>query len=130
MTEATKQSNRTSNISSSTNESHESMSKSSHPPQPSTFRPTFPTRSSYNYTQAEAQSRAERSSTSAIDAKFAVIREGEASSQLGGHGEMWKPGFGRTQSWSEQDMKHSMQARLMEGGNGPRGLGFSEDRKV
>ena len=36
----------------------------------------------------------------------------------------WKPGFDRTQSWNEQDMKRKYQERLLNGEEGKKG-GFT-----
>jgi len=106
-----------------------------HPPLPPTFRPTFPTRSSYNYAQAEATARSEKgaqASSDAFTARKASVdygdqkpsvdlgeQEGEGKGGSGGKGE------GKGGSWSEQEMKRVMQQRLLVGEGGREG-GFTE----
>ncbi|KAI9825996.1 MAG: hypothetical protein M1819_007451 [Sarea resinae] len=93
---------------------HATGSSTTHqPPLPTSFRPTLPTRSSFNYAQAEAAARAEKGPTGARD----VVGDFFAD-------EAGRPTVVRHQSWSEQDFKRKMQGGLMAGEAD--GTGFSE----
>jgi hypothetical protein len=116
-------------------ESSEPTSSKTSDPKSADFRPQVFRRKSTNYADADAAARATlaESAQSSVPqedspADGRVVEENKNETGTGGGSVNWKPKFGRTQSWNQQDLRRSMQMSLVSDGGEKTLPGFTEGK--